>query len=54
MTPRAEFETPKGRFINPIFAPQKTFYHQRSNAESTFSMIKRKFSDIVRAKMTFP
>jgi hypothetical protein len=25
-------------------------YHQRSNAESTFSMIKRKYGDSVKAK----
>jgi transposase len=28
-------------------------YHQRSNAESTFSMVKRKFGSSVRAKL-FP
>ena len=27
-----------------------THYHKRSNVESTFSMIKRKFGDFVRSK----
>jgi len=26
-------------------------YHKRSNAETTFSMIKAKFGEVVRAKM---
>jgi hypothetical protein len=27
-----------------------TYYHKRSNVESTFSMVKRKFEDSVRSK----
>ena len=29
----------------------KKYYHQRSNVETAFSVMKRKFGDVVRAKM---
>src|SRR5439155_949261 len=44
---------PSGRAGEPVLVMSDDFlrhYHQRSNVESTFSAIKRKFGDFVRAR----